>query len=40
MTEQEITLINLIRNHPNPEEAYEKALDIILEVLMQPEPCE
>lgn len=30
MTENEITLINLIRNHPNPGEAFVKALEIIL----------
>lgn len=30
MTENEITLINLIRNHPDPAEAFVKALEIIL----------
>ena len=30
MTENEITLINLIRNHPNPTEAFVTALEIIL----------
>ena len=30
MTENEIKLIEMIRNHPNPGEAFVKALEIIL----------
>ena len=35
MTENEITLINLIRNNPDPAKAFVTALDIILLFLDQ-----
>ena len=37
MTENEIRLVNLIRNHPNPEQAFLIALDIICKHLEQSE---
>lgn len=40
MTANEITLIQLIRNHDNPEEALSSAVSIILEYLAQPESFE
>ena len=35
MTENEITLINIIRNHPHPEEAILIAIEIICKHLEQ-----
>lgn len=40
MTENEIRLINLIANHPDQVEAFEKAIKIIIEVLERPQSCE
>lgn len=37
MTENEATLINLIREHENPEKALTAAIEIILSFLTRPE---
>lgn len=37
MTENEYELLNIIRNHNNPEQAFDTALRIILEFLEQHE---
>jgi hypothetical protein len=40
MTENEIMLIEMIRNHSNPEDALVTAIEIILSHLDHPEPSE
>lgn len=40
MNANEIKLINLIRNHENPEQALSTAVKIILDYLTQPEAFE
>lgn len=40
MTENEIKLINLVRDHDNPSKALLKALEIIILYLNRPEPFE
>ena len=40
MSENEIKLIEMIRNHSNPGEAFTKALEVILLFLKHPEPHE
>ena len=40
MNANEIKLINLIRNHENPEQALSTAVEIILDYLTQPEAFE
>ena len=38
MTENEIELLEMIRNHPNPEQALIVAIEIILSFSNHPEP--
>ena len=40
MTQNEIRLINLIAEHPDKAEAFEKAIKVIIEILEQPQSCE
>lgn len=40
MTDNERELLNMIRNHPNPEAALKGALDIIVAYLAQHESCQ
>lgn len=40
MTENEIMLLDTIKNHPNPEQALLTAIEIISDFLKQPESFE